>query len=83
MVISKQDLINRIIEKSWAEPDFKEELQKDPKAAVKKAFNVDIPDHVNIKVVEETEDTYYLVLPQNPATLKQAETDKVEAPRWP
>ncbi|MHA7967458.1 NHLP leader peptide family RiPP precursor [Paenibacillus sp. CAU 1782] len=75
---SQQELQNQIIEKAWADEEFKKKLIADPKAALKEAFDLDIPADINVEVLEETADTYYLVLPQSPSASK----NQVMGPRW-
>ncbi|MCU6711788.1 NHLP leader peptide family RiPP precursor [Paenibacillus sp. J5C_2022] len=76
---TKQELGQQIIEKAWADAQFKQQLLADPKAAIKDAFNVDVPANINLQVLEETEDSYYLVLPQNPASVDDG---SVKGPMW-
>lgn len=76
---SQQELQNQIIEKAWADEDFKKKLIADPKAAIKEAFDLDIPADINVEVLEETADKYYLVLPQSPSASKSIE---VTGARW-
>jgi hypothetical protein len=45
-------------------PDYRKALLKDPKAVIQEQFQVKIPDRVNVKVVQETSDTSYVILPQ-------------------
>lgn len=66
----QQELQNQIIEKAWVNEDFKKELIANPKAAIEKAFDLDIPADINVEVLEETSNHFYLVLPQNPSTRK-------------
>ncbi|OBR68022.1 hypothetical protein A7K91_18525 [Paenibacillus oryzae] len=66
----QQELQNQIIEKAWVDEDFKKELIANPKAAIEKAFDLDIPADINVEVLEETSNHFYLVLPQNPSTRK-------------
>ncbi len=56
----------QIIGRAWEDKDFETALMADPRAAIQKAAAIDIPPGVTVKVVRETEDTLYLVLPQNP-----------------
>lgn len=53
----------QIIKKALKESAFRQNLITDPKAAIEKAFNVVLPAGVNIKVHQDTADTYNLVLP--------------------
>lgn len=77
--MSEQELKSKIIEKAWSDPEFKEKLIADPKSTLKDSFGIDIPEEINVKVVEENQDDYYLVIPQSPSS----SNSDVEAPRWP
>ncbi len=78
-VSNEQNLKDQIIEKAWTDAEFKSKLLADPKSAIKDAFGVDIPEDINLNVVEETADSYYLVIPQNPADVNN---NDVDAPMW-
>lgn len=54
------------------DPDFRQALKSDPKKAIESKIGVPLPDFVNVKVVEETPDTAYVVLPMDSATEAQA-----------
>lgn len=55
----------QIIAKALKDPNFKESLLSDPKAAIAKELGVDIPDSVNINVLEATDTNLYLVIPSS------------------
>jgi hypothetical protein len=76
--MNEQELRNKIIEKAWEDADFKKQLLADPKAAIKDAFGIEVPDNINIKALEESADNYYVVIPQNPAEIH----NDVEGPMW-
>ncbi|CAM2976075.1 NHLP leader peptide family RiPP precursor [Paenibacillus sediminis] len=59
-------LRKQIIEKAWEDPSFKQELLSNPKAAIQEAFNVTLPDQLDIKTVEEKNNQLYLIIPQAP-----------------
>ncbi len=59
------DKIGQIIAKSWADDGFKQRLLKDP-AAVLKEEGVHIPQGLDLRVVENTDSVFYLVLPKPP-----------------
>lgn len=77
---NEKELRDQIIEKAWSDAEFKEQLLADPKAAISEAFGVDIPAEINLEVLAESSDKYYLVLPQNPAVVSA--DSQVEVPRW-
>ena len=45
---------------------YKSKLMSNPKAVLGKQMNQELPDFLNVKVVQETADTIYLVLPHVP-----------------
>ncbi|WHX48227.1 NHLP leader peptide family RiPP precursor [Paenibacillus woosongensis] len=67
MTTSGALLQTQIIQKAWQDPSFKAKLLADPKAAIQEALGVIIPDHIQVKTVEEHSDEFYLVLPPNPS----------------
>ncbi|MFC5472130.1 NHLP leader peptide family RiPP precursor [Cohnella suwonensis] len=64
--MSLESLKVQIIKKAWEDASFKKSLLSDPKSAIREAFGIEIPEAIELKVVEETPTTYYLVLPPNP-----------------
>ena len=80
IVSAEQSLKEQIIQKAWEDAEFKKQLLANPKAAVKEAFGVDVPDTIEVKVVEESANKYYLVLPQSPAEIKNEYN--VDVPMW-
>lgn len=80
MMPSEQQLREQIIEKAWTDSAFRLHLLTDPKAAILNAFGIDIPAEYNLKVLEETDNTFYLVLPKNPA--EKSSAAQVFIPRW-
>ncbi|WP_410513677.1 NHLP leader peptide family RiPP precursor [Paenibacillus sp. BR2-3] len=61
--MSEAILRNQVIQKAWEDPSFKQRLLSDPKAALKEALGVIIPDNVTLKAVEEGSNEFYLVIP--------------------
>jgi Nitrile hydratase, alpha chain len=60
---SRREFELQLIEKAWKEDAFRQALRSDPKGAVERALGAKLPAGVQVKVVEETADTFYLVLP--------------------
>ena len=63
----------RLVAKAWQDPQFCEQLKKDPKAvvaselaALKGGSDITLPDNLKVTLLEETPDQMYLVLPMNP-----------------
>jgi len=72
---SLSDLITR---RAFAEEGFRKELIRGPRKALKKAFDVDVPDVVKVKTLEETAGKQYLVLPHRPDKTGELSDDDLE-----
>lgn len=57
-----------IVLKAQTDPVFRAALLADPRAALKDAFEIDLPAGVSVSVVEETAQSLTLVLPQAPVS---------------
>ena len=55
-----QDLLAKF---SAGNPTYRTALLKNPKGVVSKQFAITLPDNLNVKVVEESAHTIYIVLP--------------------
>ena len=61
----------QVIAKAWKDDAFAEELRANPKAVIEREWGkiqpgAKLPDDLEIRVVEETPTTLYLVLPARP-----------------
>jgi hypothetical protein len=63
---SKKEWEAKIIAHAWKDPQFKKRLLSDPKAALKE-LHCPCSDKQQIKVIEEQENQWILVLPKAPA----------------
>lgn len=71
------ELIGKIMEKSWADESFKKCLLADATATLK-AEGVAIPEGIKVNVVENTCNVFNFVLPANPAAeLSDADLEMV------
>ncbi|CAH1200367.1 hypothetical protein PAECIP111891_01714 [Paenibacillus allorhizoplanae] len=59
----------KIIQKAWEDEAFKQQLLANPRAALKQAFNITLPEDIKVKAVEETSTDFVLVIPTNPAKI--------------
>jgi hypothetical protein len=71
----------QLIEKAWKDNAFRQALLTDPRGAVEKALGGKLPAGLQVKVLAETADTFYLVLPANPdrAPAGQLSNQQLEA----
>jgi hypothetical protein len=59
----RAELERRLIERSLQDESFRQRLLADPHAALEEELGARLPDSIEIRAVEETADTIYLVLP--------------------
>jgi Nitrile hydratase, alpha chain len=59
----RAEVERRLVERSLEDDAFRLRLLEDPKAAVEEELGIQLPAEVQVRVVEETADTIYLVLP--------------------
>jgi len=55
--------INKIIAQAGVDNTFRERLQSDPSVTLRQE-GVELPAGVNVRIVENTDDVFYLVLPK-------------------
>lgn len=63
---SRKDLEIHLITRALKDENFKQELVANPKEVIEQELGTKLPKQLEIKVLEETEDTLYMVLPCNP-----------------
>jgi hypothetical protein len=63
---TRKDLEIHLITRAWKDESFRTELIANPKAVIEQEIGSKLPDELEITVLEETEDTIYMVLPCNP-----------------
>jgi Nitrile hydratase, alpha chain len=61
--VSRVEWERRLINRSLEDEDFRQRLLEDPKAAVEQELGSGLPEGVEVRAVEESADTIYLVLP--------------------
>ena len=52
-----------LVQRSMQDEDFRQRLLEDPKAAVEQEFGSRLPESVEVRAVEESAQSIYLVLP--------------------
>jgi hypothetical protein len=64
-VEEKSNLEPQLIMKAWQDKSFKQALLNRPKAAIENELGVGLPKQLEIKILEETLESYYILLPWN------------------
>lgn len=70
--------LGEVILKAWTDDDFKQRLLADP-ATVLQENGVQIPPGVGVKVLEDTNDVNYLVLPAKPTDMEVSDFQSDDA----
>lgn len=72
-VRTRKDLELQLIARCFEDKEFYQELLTNPKKAIEKEFKTQLPQNIEIQVVQETETTLFMVLPCNPYQLSEEE----------
>jgi hypothetical protein len=59
----RAEVERRIVQRSVQDDAFRQRLLSDPKAVVEEELGTRLPEGIRVRVVEESADTIYLVLP--------------------
>ena len=68
----------RLVQRSLEDEDFRQRLLDAPKAAVEQELGSRLPESIEVRVVEESADTHYLVLPNVSAVGEEDEISDQE-----
>jgi hypothetical protein len=72
-------MVEKVITRAWADESFKAQLLEDPKQALAAALGAELPPSVTVKVLEETAETRYLVIPYRPKAGDELGDEELEA----
>ncbi len=76
--LTRQEIEGQIIARAWQDESFKQELLRDPLATFAKE-GINLPDGLEVKVVEESSNLFYLVLPTKPSNTEELSSEELEA----
>ena len=62
---TRAEIERTLIQRSLEDDSFRQRLLADPKAAVEQELGTQLPEGFEVRVVEESADTIYLVLPSS------------------
>ncbi|MGF1470872.1 MAG: NHLP leader peptide family RiPP precursor [Rubrobacteraceae bacterium] len=60
---SPEEIRQRLVQRSLEDDEFRQRLLDNPKATIEQEMGAQLPEEIEIRCVEETLDTAYLVLP--------------------
>ncbi len=67
---TRQELEQEIVAKAWKDETFKQQLLSNPKETIAKEIGMEPPENVEVRVLEETPNTIYFVIPMKPSEMK-------------
>ena len=67
---TRKEIESNLIAKAWKDDSFKQQLMNNPKSAIAEA-GISLPESIEVKVIEETANTFYLVIPRQPSQEKE------------
>ncbi len=68
----------KIIVRAWKDPQFKNLLLKNPRAAFKE-MGVEISENIQVNVIEESASSYTFVIPASPANVSKLSEKELAA----
>jgi hypothetical protein len=63
---TREEKLAPIIAKAWQDEAYRKELVANPKGMLQKEFGVELPESLNIEVLEESPAKLYIVIPPKP-----------------
>ena len=78
-VTSRKEFETDIIAKTWKNSAFKQELFSNPKAVYERELGRSLPENLQIHVVEEDANNFYLVVPSKPQVSEELSEEALEA----
>ena len=76
---TRREFETELIAKAWKDAGFKQELLSNPQAVYARELGQQIPEHIQIQVLEEDSNTLYLVLPRSPQVSEELSNEALEA----
>jgi len=70
---------SQLIQKAQKDEDFRKGLVNDPKAVVAREFGVEIPDKIQITVLTEDPNQFYVVIPATASVPSELRDEHLEA----
>ncbi|MGF1470879.1 MAG: NHLP leader peptide family RiPP precursor [Rubrobacteraceae bacterium] len=61
-----EQMRQRLVQRSVEDEELRQRLLDDPKATVEQEIGTSLPEEVEVRAIEESQDTVYLVLPPKP-----------------
>jgi hypothetical protein len=76
---NRREFETSLIAKAWRDEAFKQELISNPNAVYARELGEQLPENLNIRIMEETSDTIYLALPTTPQVSEELSEEALES----
>lgn len=76
--LTKRTLENNLIEKCWKDPQFREDVLKDPKGMFEAYIGKSLPPDFKVIIHEEDANTLHLAIPPAPSNVTELSDDELE-----
>lgn len=77
--MAEQTIQTQITARSLKDATFRQEMLTDPKAVLAREYNVQVPEHITVRVIEEQPDTLSLVVPPALSDVEELSDADLEA----
>lgn len=65
--MTRNELEAKLVAHAWKDEAFKQELLSNPEVAIERELGQKLSEGTNIQVLEETGNTFYVVIPKKPS----------------
>lgn len=65
-MVQRQELYDRLVDRAVKDSRFRELLRLDPHSAIEEELGLYLPREITVKVLQDTDDTYHVLLPPIP-----------------
>jgi hypothetical protein len=72
-------VIERVKARALKDPTFRQQILNNPKAVLAREYNLQLPDHITVHVLEESPDSLTLVLPPAVEEMQELADKDLEA----
>ncbi len=76
--MTRNELEAKLVAHAWQDEAFKQELISNPRAAIERELGQKVSESTNFRVLEEADNTFYLVLPKKPS-MDELSEEQLEA----
>jgi hypothetical protein len=66
----------RVLARALADPDFRADLVASPHRSLSELYGVTIPENADVRVLEESYDSHFVVIPPDMSSISQELTDE-------